>query len=312
MKRSWPILSYEKGRPTYETLQMWTQILGKIKLATLPWANHSWNSTLHIMPTGLSTQNIPYINKDFQIDLDFLSHQLRIVTSLGEVKEFDLHHLNVADFYQLIFEKLSQLEIKIEIMTTPSEVEKAIAFELDTVHRTYKVDQISNFHNSLRNIQDVFMIFRRDFIGKSSPIHFFWGGFDLSLAFFSGEKAPKHPGKVPGLPNWVLQDAFSHEVTDFGFISGNELYPEAAFYCYLYPEPKGYKEAKVKPAEAFYSEVLGQYILPYSAVQNADTPEEKLLEFLRSTYTIGASLANWKSDLWEEDRSFNKENSIII
>lgn len=312
MKKSWPILSYEKGKPTYETLQLWTQILGKIKLAALPWINHSWNCTLHITPAGLSTNTIPYINKDFQIDIDFISHQLRIVTSLGEIRDFDLGNLNVADFYKIIFEKLNELEIKIEIMTTPSEIENPIPFELDTIHTTYEVVQAANFHNALCDIQDVFMIFRRDFIGKSSPIHFFWGGFDLSLAFFSGEKAPKHPGKIPGMPDWVLQDAFSHEVSDFGFITGNEAYPEAAFYCYLYPEPKGYKEGKVEPAEAFYNEVLGQFILPYSAVQNADNPEAKLLEFLRSTYSIGAGLANWKSDLWEENRNFKNEISITI
>lgn len=312
MKKSWPILSYKKGKPTYETLQLWTQILGKIKLAALPWINHSWNCTLHINPAGLSTNTIPYINKDFQIDIDFISHQLRIVTSLGEIRDFDLRNLNVADFYKIIFEKLNELEIKIEIMTTPSEIENPIPFELDTIHTTYEVAQAANFHNALCDIQDVFMIFRRDFIGKSSPIHFFWGGFDLSLAFFSGEKAPKHPGKIPGMPDWVLQDAFSHEVSDFGFITGNEAYPEAAFYCYLYPEPKGYKEGKVEPTEAFYNEVLGQFILPYSAVQNADNPEAKLLEFLRSTYSIGAGLANWKSDLWEENRNFKNEISITI
>ena len=312
MKNSWPILSYEKGKPTYETLQLWTQILGKIKLATLPWANHSWNCTLHITALGLTTQNIPYSNKDFQIDLDLVSHQLRIVTSLGEIQDFYLHNLNVGDFYKLIFEKLNELEIKIEILTTPSEIENPIAFELDTVHKTYEVGQAVNFHKALCGIQDVFMIFRRDFIGKSSPIHFFWGGFDLSLAFFSGEKAPKHPGKMPGMPDWVLQDAFSHEVSDFGFITGNEAYPEAAFYCYLYPEPKNYKQGKVMPAEAFYNEALGQFILPYSAVQSSDNPEEKLLEFLRSTYAIGAILANWKSDLWEENRNFKNEISIII
>ncbi|PWB27190.1 DUF5996 family protein [Flavobacterium sp. HTF] len=306
MKKSWPILSYEKGKPTYETLQLWTQILGKIKLATLPWANHSWNSTLHITPTGLSTQNIPYANKDFQIDLDLLSHQLRIVTSLGEIKNFDLHHLNVADFYKLIFEKLNELEIKIEIMTTPSEIENPIPFELDTVHKTYDNSQAEKFHEALSSIQDVFMVFRRDFIGKSSPIHFFWGGFDLSLAFFSGQKAPKHPGKIPGLPDWVLQDAFSHEVSDFGFWTGTEIYPEAAFYCYLYPEPSGYKNIKVMPEEAFYNETLGQFILPYTAVQNAENPEAMLLEFLRSTYTLGTQLANWETDLWEENRNFKK------
>ena len=242
MKKSWPVLSYEKGRPTYETLQLWMQILGKIKLAALPWANHSWNCTLHISPTGLSTQNISYLDKVFQIDLDLITHQLRIVSNLGETRDFALQHLNVAGFYKLIFEKLRELDIIIEIMTTPSEIENPIPFELDNVHGTYEVLQAVNFHKALCNIQDVFMIFRGDFIGKSSPIHFFWGGFDLSLAFFSGEKAPSHPGKMPGMPNWVLQDAFSHEVSDFGFITGNQTYPHAAFYFYIYPEPVGYKE----------------------------------------------------------------------
>ena len=149
------------------------------------------------------------------------------------------------------------------------------------------------------------MIFRKDFIGKSSPIHFFWGGFDLSLAFFSGQKAPKHPGKIPGMPDWVLQDAYSSEVSDAGFWTGSETLPEAAFYCYLYPEPEGYKEANISPPEAYYNHTLGEFILPYVAVQNAADPQAKLLEFLESTYAIGSELAKWNEELFEQEVKLN-------
>jgi len=300
MKNKWPVLSYQDGKSTYETVQLWTQILGKIKLATLPWANHSWNTTLHIVPTGLTTESMPYEDKNFQIDLDFISHELRIVTSDGETIEFDLAHLSVADFYGKIFKQLKSLDINLSIRTIPSEIENPIPFEQDDVHATYDEQEAGAFHSALLSIQNVFMEFRKDFTGKASPIHFFWGGFDLALAFFSGRKAPRHPGKIPGLPDWVLQDAYSHELSDFGFWTGNEAFPEAAFYCYLYPEPAGYKEAGVAPLDAYYNKDMGEFILPYAKVRKSEDPEKMLLDFLRSTYAIGARLANWDKDLWKE------------
>jgi hypothetical protein len=300
MKDQWPLLSYQSGRATYETLQLWTQIVGKIKLVCVPWVNHSWNITLHITPSGLTTQTITYQNQHFQIDFDFRVHQLIITTSQGEYKQFSLEGISVAGFYKQIFGLLKELDIELTINPLPSEIMgELIPFEEDQVHHTYDPLQANSFHQALLCIQDVFMVFRTEFSGKASPVHFFWGGFDLALAFFSGRKAPRHPGKVPNMPDWVLQDAYSREVSDTGFWTGSDSLPQAAFYCYLYPEPLGYKTAQVQPSEAYYSHELSEFILPYQAVQMAADPKEKLLQFLRSTYQAGAALANWDPQLWD-------------
>jgi hypothetical protein len=297
--QQWPVLSYENGKDTYNTLHMWTQIVGKIKLATLPWVNHSWHVTLHITPYGLTTDIIPFKDRSFQIDFDFIEHQLKIITSEGELRKFDLKGISVADFYKKIFEVLRDLKIDLKIKPVPVELPNPIPFEKDTVHSTYDEQQVHSFHKALLNIQDVFMQFRSEFKGKCSPIHFFWGSFDLALSFFSGRKAPKHPGGVPGLPDWVAEESYCREVSSCGFWTGNEAFAEAAFYCYLYPEPEGYKTAKVDPQETNYNTTLGEFILPYSAIQQSQEPEKKLLEFLRSTYHAGADLANWDRAILE-------------
>ncbi|MEO6814651.1 MAG: DUF5996 family protein, partial [Ginsengibacter sp.] len=209
------------------------------------------------------------------------------------------HRISVADFYKNIFEELDDLKIDIKIKPVPSEIENPIPFAKDTVHASYDEIQITAFHKALLNIQDVFMKFRGAFKGKSSPIHFFWGGFDLALSFFSGKRAPKHPGGVPGMPDWVAEEAYSREVSSAGFWTGNESLPEPAFYCYLYPEPEGYKIAKLQPEEAYYNTTLGEYILPYSAVQQSKDPEKTLLEFLNSTYHSSADLAKWDRQILE-------------
>lgn len=307
MKNIWPELSYKDGKATYETLQLYTQVLGKIKLAILPWANHSWNTTLHITTFGLSTQTIPYQDFNFQIDLDFVAHQLRISTSKGETMQFALYNLSVADFYKQVFDLLHELNINVNIMTTPSEIENPIPFKKDEIHATYNPIHANNLHHVLLRIQSVLMIFRQDFTGKASPIHFFWGGFDLSMAFFSGEKAPHHPGKIPGLPDWVLQDAFSHELMDFGFWSGTETVPEPSFYCYIYPEPELFHAGEILPEQAYYNKEIGQFLLPYSAVQESDNPNELLLDFLKSAYKLGSNLANWSDDLYTVDKNYKNE-----
>ena len=299
MDTKWPVLSYKEGKATYDTLHMFTQIVGKIKLATLPWVNHSWHVTLHITPTGLTTHNMPYKNENFQIDFDFIGHQLKIKTDKNEFRSFDLRGISVADFYQKIFEKLDELGIEIKIKPVPVELANPIPFKEDTVHATYEDGQVTAFHIALLRIQEVFMEFRSGFKGKCSPIHFFWGGFDLALSFFSGRRAPKHPGGVPGMPDWVAEEAYCREVSSAGFWTGNEMLPEPAFYCYLYPEPEGYKTAKVLPKGAYYHTTLGEFILPYSIVQQSKNPGEKLLDFLHSTYNIGADLAHWDRDMLE-------------
>jgi len=301
MQNNWPVLSYKKGKDTYDTLHMWTQIVGKIKLETLPWVNHSWHITLHITPSGLSTQMMPYKDENFQVDFDFVKHELRTSTSRGEERSFDLHNCSVADFYQKIFEQLHDLNIDIKINPKPVELEHPILFDQDTVHATYDNEQAMAFHKALLKIDHVFLQFRSGFRGKSSPVHFFWGSFDLALSFFSGRKAPKHPGGVPGLANWVAEEAYCREVSSCGFWTGNEALPEASFYCYLYPAPEGYNKAQPQPAEAYFNEKSGEFILPYAAVQQSENPEKTLLEFLNSTYGIGADLAKWDRTILEHD-----------
>ena len=306
MKKKWPVLSYLEGRSTYETLQLFTQVLGKIKLASMSWANHSWNVTLHITPTGLTTLTMPYEDFDFQIDLDLFSHELIVSTSRGTTGRFKMLGMDVADFYQKSFEMLRGLGINLEIFSTPSEIQDPIPFERDNLHGSYDQGHAAALHQALLAIQNCFMVFRSDFNGKSSPIHFFWGGFDLSLAFFSGKKAPSHPGKIPGLPNWVLQDAFSHEFMDFGFITGSEAFPQAAFYCYLYPEPKGFSEASLQTEGVFYNKEMGQFLLPYTIVAESENPELVLTDFLQGCYALGSDLAKWDGEIFKKDRDFRK------
>jgi hypothetical protein len=293
------VLSYEKGKDTFDTLHMWTQIVGKIKLSTLPWVNHSWHITLHITPHGLTTENMPYNNESFKIDFDFITHQLKINTSKGGLRQFDLHGISVADFYKKIFSCLAELKIDVKIKPVPVELENPVPFEKDTVHATYDDEQVEAFHKALLLIQNVFNKFRSGFKGKASPIHFFWGGFDLALSFFSGRRAPKHPGGVSGMPDWVAEESYCREVSSCGFWTGNDVFPEAAFYCYLYPEPEGYKTAKPEPREASYNSTLGEFILPYEAIQKSENPEKDLLGFLKSTYQAGANLAKWDREILE-------------
>ena len=293
MKNQWPKLSYEKGKDTYATIHMWTQIVGKIKLAVMPWINHSWHITLHVTPNGLSTMEMPYENQNFQIDFDFINHKLKIITSEGKMRDFDLQGNSVADFYNKIFAVLKDLKIDLNINSTPVEMEDPIPFETDTLNATYDKKVSTALHQALLKMQNVLRHMRCGFTGKCSPVHFFWGSFDLAVSRFSGRTAPKHPGGVPHLPDWVAEEAYSHEVASFGFWSGSEALPEAAFYAYLYPEPEGYKKTEVKPEGAYYHKNLGEFVLPYKLVQESDNPEEQLMQFLDSTYEAGATLANW-------------------
>lgn len=299
MKNVWPPLSYEKGKDTYATLHMWTQIVGKINLAVSPWINHSWHITQHITTTGLSTLEMPYKYKNFKIDFDFIDHKLKIVTSEGEFRDFSLENISVADFYHKIFAVLEDLNIHIEIYTTPVEMENPIPFEKDQTNSTYVKEQVSDLHQALLKSQNVLTHMRCNFTGKCSPVHFFWGSFDVAVSRFSGRKAPKHPGGIPHLADWVAEEAYSHEVASFGFWPGSEALPEAAFYAYLYPAPEGYDNAVVKPEDAYYHETLREFVLPYSAVQKSEDPEEALMEFLNSTYEAAATLANWDREALE-------------
>jgi hypothetical protein len=293
MNTNWPRLSYEAAKETYATLHLFTQIVGKIRLGKLPWINHSWHVTLLVTPFGLTTSDITANDQHFQIDLNFTEHQLIILTSTGQSRRFSLAGISVADFYHKIMEALGELNIDVKINLVPNEIADAVPFNQDYSHATYNPEQVKALHLALLRAQQVLLKFRAGFRGKCSPVHFFWGSFDLAVSRFSGREAPEHPGGVPNLPDWVAQEAYSHEVYSCGFWPGNEMVPYAAFYAYIYPEPKGFKEAKANPEAAFYHPDLGEFILPYETVQQAADPEKTLLEFLQSTYAAAADLAQW-------------------
>jgi hypothetical protein len=300
MKKNWPILSYKDAKETYETWHLWTQIIGKIKLAKLPWINHSWHVTYQVTPTGLTTGSLPDGEQDFQIDFNLLHHQLLITTQSGASKHFGLAGLSVADFYEKVLAALADLGIAATINPVPNEVEVAIPFDQDNQHKTYVPEQAAAFHQALLLAHDILTRFRAGFLGKCSPVHFFWGAFDLAVTRFSGRKAPIHPGGVPHLPDRVVQEAYSHEVSSCGFWPGNEYLPEAAFYAYSYPEPAGFKDAPVAPAAAYYHEGLREFILPYEKVRQAPDPEQAVMEFLQSTYEAAANLAAWDRENLED------------
>jgi hypothetical protein len=298
--KEWPTLNYEQAKETYQTIHLWTQIIGKIKLKKLPWVNHSWHIALIVTPTGISSSYIPDEKKHFQIDLDFCEHQLKVHTDIGERKAFSLKNISVADFYYKLMGVLTELEITVKINVKPNEIVDPILFTKDHQHASYEVIHVKAIHKAFLQSQRVLTQFRAEFKGKCSPIHLFWGSFDLAVSRFSGERAPKHPGGVPNLPDPVAVEAYSHEVASCGFWPGNDTLPYAAFYAYHYPAPDGYKDAKVKPDEAFFHPDLGEFILPYKAVQEAADPVVKLLDFLHSTYNAGASLAHWNRAAFED------------
>jgi hypothetical protein len=293
MKKEWPKLSFADARATYETLHLWTQIVGKIRLVKTPWINHSWHVTLYVTPTGLTTSDIMDADKHFQIDFDFLQHQLQIKTSAGEARTFGLEELSVASCYKNVLAALREFGIQADIHPIPNELENLMPFHKDKTHATYDPKHAAALHQALLQTHAVFTQFRAEFKGKCSPVHFFWGSFDLAVSRFSGRDAPKHPGGVPNLPDWVAQEAYSQEVCSSGFWPGNEAFPFAAFYSYIYPEPDGFKNASIKPKQAYYHQELREFILPYDAVQQADDPSSMLLDFLHSTYEAAAELAQW-------------------
>ena len=299
MELDLPALSYQDAKETYATLHLWTQIIGKIKLAALPWVNHSWHVTLFVTPSGLTTSHLSDGKHHFQIDFDFIKHTLKIKTGAGNTAWFSLEGISVADFYTKTFAALKSLGIEVKINPMPNELADVVPFYNDTVHCTYNPEYATALHRALLFSQDILTRFRSEFIGKASNVHFFWGSFDLAVSRFSGRLAPKHPGGIPHLPDWVAQEAYSHEVSSCGFWPGNDSLPFAAFYSYIYPEPDGFSKAKVEPADAYYHPGLGEFILPYEAVRASADPGETLLSFLHSTYNAAASLANWDREALE-------------
>ena len=295
----WPELPTAAWRESYATLHLWTQIVGKIRLARAPWLNHSWHVTLYVTARGLTTSPIPDGVRTFQIDFDFIDHLVRISTSDGAARQFALAGQSVASFYAAIMAALADLGIHIVIDEMPNELPEPIRFSQDHQHASYDPDAVRRFFQILVNADRVFRQFRTGFLGKASPVHFFWGSFDLAVTRFSGRRAPRHPGGVPHLPDDVACEAYSHEESSAGFWPGSGAIDYPAFYSYSYPEPAGFRTTRVRPDAAFFSEALGEFILPYDAVRTAAQPEQALLEFLQSTYEAAANAAKWDRDALE-------------
>ncbi len=301
---SWPPLPYEEWKDTQATLHLWTQIVGKIRLALTLWTNHSWHVPLYVTSRGLTTSPIPYGTRTFEIIFDFLDHELRIETGEGAVELLRLAPRTVADFYHEVFARLRALGLDIGIRTMPNEIPNAIPFDADREHATYDADQATRFWRVLVQADRLFKEFRSRFVGKASPVHFFWGSFDLAVTRFSGRRAPPHPGGVPNLPDWVAREAYSHEVSSCGFWPGGEVLPEPVFYSYAYPEPEGFKTTPVRPAAAHYSADLREFVLGYDEVRRSSSPDAALLEFLQSSYEAAADHGAWdRSALEQQPRS---------
>lgn len=297
--KSWPELSTAAWRETYATLHLWTQIVGKIRLARAPWLNHSWHVALYVTTSGLTTSPIPDRTRTFQIDFDFINHQLKISASDGAARQLGLAGHSVASFFAAVMNTLAELDIDVAIDDMPNELPDPIRFSGDEKHASYDPEAVGRFLQILVNADRVFKQFRTGFLGKASPVHFFWGSFDLAVTRFSGRRAPRHPGGVPHLSDAVACEAYSHEESSAGFWPGSGAIDYPAFYSYAYPEPEGFRSRRVQPEAAFFHEALGEFILPYDAVRNATDPDQTLLAFLQSTYEAAAVTAKWDRDALE-------------
>jgi hypothetical protein len=296
---AWPELDWCSWRETAIGLQLRTQIIGKVRLALTPWLNHSWHVPLYLTARGWSTSTIPFGDRVLQIDVDLIADWIVFATSDGGVKTVPLAAGSIADFHAAVVEALRDLGVTTSFDGTPSEMPGAVPFTEDREQRPYDAEAVRRFWRALIQAQRVFGRFRTGFLGKASPIHFFWGSFDLASTRFSGRPAPRHPGGLPGLPDAVTCEAYSHEESSVGFWPGSDAWPHAAFYAYAYPAPAGYGDAKVEPAEAVYSSEMGEFLLPYDAVRTAVDPDAALLAFCQSTYDAAADLADWDRDALE-------------
>ena len=290
---AWPKLPYTEWTDTLATLHRWTQIVGKLRLTLSPWLNQSWHVTSYVTARGMTTSAIPCGSRLFQIEFDFIDHALNIVVSDGQTRTLPLEPQTVADFYHELMASLDSLGISAQIHAAPNEVEEAIPFAEDTIHKAYDEQQANLLWQALLQSARVFGQFRARFTGKCSPVHFFWGALDLAVTRFSGRPAPVHPGGVPNCPNWVMVEAYSEEVSSAGFWPGNAEAPEPIFYSYIYPTPNGFADSAVHPDAAFWLAELGEFALPYEAVRGSDDPDATLTEFLQSTYAAAADIAGW-------------------
>jgi Family of unknown function (DUF5996) len=288
----WPELSYAEWCDTADTLQLWTQIVGKVRLKLTPWLNHGWQVALYVTARGLATSPIPIGGEILDIEFDLVSHHLIARTSSGATEKFALVPQTVAAFHRRTMDLLGGLGVAPAINEMPNEVPNPIRFSQDDRHKSYDAAAAHRFWRALIQVDCVFKRFRSGFLGKVSPVHFFWGSFDLAVTRFSGRPAPRHPGGVPGLPDPVTREAYSHEVSSAGFWPGNRDFPRAAFYSYAYPEPAGFRRQAV-PEGAYFDERLGEFILPYDTVRAAADPDAVLLDFLSATYAAAADGGGW-------------------
>jgi len=294
----WPQLVNAEWEETRATLHLWTQIVGKIRTRNMPWINHSWHVTLYVTPRGLTTLAIPAGRRSFQVDFDFLDHRLEISASDGRAITFDLKPMTVADFHAKVKAALAELDLPTGYHGAPNEVEQATPFHSDTEHASYDADHVERLHRALVLTDSMMQQFRAGFRGKCSPVHFFWGSFDMAVTRFSGRIAPPHPGGFPNMPDWITREAYSHEVSSAGFWPGGGG-AEAIFYSYAYPAPAGYADQPARPEAGVYSQDMQEFILPYAAVQSSPTPEADLLAFFESTYEAAAYCAGWDREALE-------------
>ena len=297
---TWPALAYADWQDPCASLHLWTQVVGKVKLALAPLTNHWWGIVLYVNARGLTTGAMPYRGRVLQIDFDFCAHELVLRTSDARDQRIALKPMAVADFYAAVMAALVALDVDVHIWTMPVEIEDAIPFEQDRVHSSYDAAAAHIFWRQLVQADRVFTAFRARYLGKVSPSHFFWGSFDLAVTRFSGRAAPKLQGsKTPNVADWVMQEAYSHECASVGFWPGNGGYGKAAFYAYAYPEPEGFGGAPVRPAGAAYNADVGQFLLDYEAMRTAPSPDDALLEFMQSTYEAAANLGRWDRNALE-------------
>jgi hypothetical protein len=299
---AWPSLPYPKWKDTYETLRLWLQVVGKIRLAQSPWVNHQWHVTLYVTARGLTTSPMPHGTRTFQIDFDFIDQRLFIHASDGASRSFALEPQPVSAFYARIFSLLDELGLPVKINRRPNELSESTPFDQDQVHRAYDAESAQRFWRVLVQVDRVFKEFRSRFAGKCSPVHLFWGACDLAVTRFSGRRAPVHPGGAPNMPDWLLREAYSHECSSCGFWPGGDNVPYPFFFSYAYPAPAGFAEAKIGPAAAVYNRGLGEFVLPYDAVHETSAPDAMLLEFLQSTYEAAANLGGWDRSALEMQR----------
>lgn len=294
----WPDIPYASWGPTVATLQLWTQIVGKTKLSLTPWLNHSWQVPLYVTAHGLDTGPVTSGKEMFDIEFNFIDHCLQVRTSQGATRTLALEPQSVAEFYRRFLELLKSIGIAVSINELPNEVASPVAFSSDRMHADYDAAAAHRFWRVLVQVDRVFKQFRSGFLGKASPVHFFWGSFDLAVTRFSGRRAPPHPGGVPGLADAIVREAYSHEVSSAGFWPGNDAFPRAAFYSYAYPEPGAFRNRSI-PHGAYYDGGLGEFIMDYDRVRTAADPEALLLDFLTSTYAAAADAGRWDRDSLE-------------